>query len=90
MTEFEAATIALQEASIVARQAATTAAYIVGIVQCLLIAVGLFLMWRTTSERDAHHADRRTETMCALEQQHTATMRALEALIERTAPRGTP
>ena len=40
-----------------------------------------------------HHADRHAETMRALEQQATAsreqnatTMRALEALIERTTP----
>ena len=37
-------------------------------------------------QRHEETMQRHEETLRALDQQHTATMRALEALIERTAP----
>ena len=89
MTEFEAASLAAQHA-------ATVAAYVVGGGQCLLIAGGLWLMYRATTGRDIQHAQRHTETMEVLRQQGDALRQqgdalrqqgdALRALTERTAP----
>ena len=69
MTEFEAATVAYQTASLAIQQARMWSTYaqaggalLVGGAQCLLISLGVRMMSR-------------------------ATMRALEALIERTAPK---
>ena len=72
----------------------------VGLGQLVLLGVGLGLMYRSNASREqqtqalalaAEHRHEETmhrheETLRALDQQHTATMRALEALIERTAP----
>ena len=72
----------------------------VGLGQLVLLGVGLGLMYRSNASREQQtqalalaaeqrHDEtmqRHEETLRALDQQHTATMRALEALIERTAP----
>ena len=72
----------------------------VGLIQAGVVAWGIRYMIRMGERREQRHADRHEETMRALEQQatssreqatasreqHAATMRALEALIERTAP----
>ncbi len=58
----------------------------VGLIQAGVVGWGIRYMARMSERREQQHADRHTETMHALDQQHTATMRALEALIERTAP----
>ena len=72
----------------------------VGLGQLMLLGVGLGLMYRSNTSREQQTqalalatAQRHDETLRAFEQQatasreqHTATMRALEALIERTAP----
>ncbi len=65
MTEFETASLAMQ-------QAAVTAAYIVGLVQCGLIGWGLWLMSRSNASRDA--------TLTALERQGEA-LRAQGAVL---------
>ena len=59
----------------------------VGLIQAGVVGWGIRYMARMSERREQQHADRHIETMQALDQQHTATMRALEALIERTAPR---
>ena len=77
-----------------------TVAFLVGLIQAGVVAWGIRYMIGMGERREQHHADRHEETMRALEQQatasreqatasreqHAATMRALEALIERTAP----
>lgn len=99
MTEYEAAmlalqegtlalqegTLALQEKALALQERALTIQWVqVGMsgLQALLITAGIWLMWRGGQQRDDLHR----ETMTALDNQHRATMRALEALIERTAP----
>ena len=72
----------------------------VGLIQAGVVGWGIRYMTRIGERREQQHADHHEETMRALEQQatasreqatasreqHAATMRALEALIERTAP----
>ena len=65
----------------------------VGLIQAGVVGWGIRYMARMGERREQQHADRHAEAMRALDQQatagreqHTATMRALEALIERTAP----
>lgn len=64
-----------------------TAALTVGLIQAGVVGWGIRYMARMSERREQQHADRHAETMRALDHQHTATMRALEVLIERTAPR---
>ena len=97
MTEYEAATVAYQTASLAMQQAQLWSTYaqaggalLVGGAQCLLIYLGLRMMSRTNDHRDHFHTEtmqQQTAAMRASERQHLATMRALEALIERTAPK---
>ena len=75
-------------------------ALLVGVIQAGVVGWGIRYMIRMGERREQHHAERHEETMRALEQQatasreqatasreqHAATMRALEVLIERTAP----
>ena len=93
MTELEAATIAFQQASLAAQQAGNDialwvgiaqagAAVVVGLLQAGIIAWGIRRMSQEGLRREQQHADRHAETMEVLRQQG----RALEALIERTAP----
>ena len=70
-----------------------TVALLVGLIQAGVVAWGIRYMIGMGERREQHHADRHEETLRAFEQQatasreqHAATMRALEALIERTAP----
>ena len=65
----------------------------VGLIQAGVVGWGIRYMVRMSERREQQHADRHTETLEALRlqatassEQHAATMRALEALIERTAP----
>ena len=103
MTDYEAASLALQE--VIALTA--VAGIVVGFAQCALIWAGLRIMRRAADLRDVvtdrqHQADehRHVEAMKARaaameesERRHAETMqaldgqrRALEVLIERTAP----
>ena len=84
MTEFETATLAiqqaalkLQEATLVAQQASVWVAALVGAAQCSLIAYGLYFMRQAARHRDAQHR----ETMTALAGQSEA----LKELIRRTS-----
>ncbi len=80
MTGFETATLAFHAASLGWREISAWAAVggvAIGIAQCLLIAWGLRLMQQNASARDAD------------DQRHDEAMRALGALIARTAPTGT-
>ena len=81
MTEYETAIIALRETG-------NLIALGVGLTQAALIAGGLLVMRKAASQRDKMH----DEVMAAFKEQrqdsteqHRETMRALEALIERTA-----
>ena len=69
------------------------AALTVGLIQAGVVGWGIRYMARMSERREQQHADRHVETLetlrlqaTASSEQHTATMRALEALIERTAP----
>ena len=94
MSEFEAATIAFQNASLEATYWATYVqagiAGLVGLVQCLLIAYGLRLMQRSNADR----AEQNQLLFNKMDKQHEENMLALQqhgealrTLIERTAPR---
>ena len=93
MTEFETARIAFQNASLWAAYTQAGIAGLVGLVQCLLIAYGLKLMQRSNADRQRQTdlaEKRHEESMVALHQQGEALRqqgKALETLIERTAPR---
>ena len=63
-----------------------TVALTIGLIQAGVVGWGIRYMIRMGERREQQHADRHEETMRALDQQHTTTLRALEALIERTAP----
>ena len=90
MSEFETATLAFQNVSLAATYWATYVqaggAGLVGLVQCLLIAYGLWLMQRSNADRQRQTdlaEKRHEESMLALQQQGEA----LRTLIERTAQR---
>ncbi len=100
MTEYEAASLVLQ-------QAAIWVAALVGAAQCSLIGVGLYIMRRAAIQRDAMHREnmaQHRETMAALQsqreaqsEQHRETMKALEGqnnalreLIRRTSAPSAP
>ncbi len=79
MTEYETARLALQTASLALQRYAVIAQVLIGAVQCVLIAGGLWLMKKAASARDAQHQEARDqhgETMVALQQQGEA-LRAL-------------
>lgn len=84
MTEFEAASLALQEA-------ANNRTLGVGLGQITIIIVGLIVMRAEGRARAREHADRHAESMAEIKAQHAETMavldtqrRALETLIART------
>ena len=99
MTEYEAASLALQQAALAAQQAAVWVAALVGAAQCSLIGIGLYIMRRASIQRDALHQEtmkaldsRHQETMASLQaqreaqsEQHQENMEALRELIRRTA-----
>ena len=75
MTEFETASLALQELSVWATVG-------VGLLHAVLIGCGLWMMYRASSDRNrAMDEDRRVA-----DQRHEEAMTALKALIERTVP----
>ena len=86
MTEYEAASLALQEAALAAQQAAVWVAALVGAAQCSLIGVGLYIMRQASRQRDAQHREnmaQHRETMAAInaqreaqKEQHQETMAA--------------
>ena len=94
LTTYEQANLALQQAGVdatlagvAARQAGNetifwigitqaAVALTVGLIQAGVVGWGIRYMIRMGERREQHHADR-----------HAETMRALEALIERTAPK---
>ena len=89
MTDYETASLALQQASVEIGRASVWATYVqagvalvIGGLQCGLIYVGLRRMGEASAERKAQH----DETMTALTAQHEASMTALTELIRRTAP----
>lgn len=75
MTEYEAASLAVQQAALAAQQAAIWVAAAVGAAQCSLIGLGLYIMRRAAIHRDAMHR----ETMKALDSRHRETMVSLSA-----------
>ncbi|MCY4384798.1 MAG: hypothetical protein OXE44_16815 [Nitrospinae bacterium] len=82
MTEYEAASLALQksalalqQASLAAQQASVWVAAFVGAAQCSLIGIGLYIMRQASKQRDAQHQEnmaQHRETMKALETQREA------------------
>lgn len=100
MTEYETATLALQEASLALKEASLAlqelsiwATVGVGLLHAALIGCGLWMMLRASSDRnramdeDWRVADRRhEEAQKQAQQRHEEAMVALKALIERTAP----
>ena len=95
MTELETATIAYQQAALnlghwqmLATFLQAGLGFLIGVVQCALIFVGLRRMGQASDERKGQHE----ETVQAMRTQHEETMRALEVqhealreLIARTA-----
>ena len=77
MTEFEAASLALQEA-------ANNRTLGVGLGQIAIIIVGLIVMRAEGRARAREHADRHAESMAEIKAQHAESMAALKTLIERT------
>ena len=60
MTEYEAASIALQQAALAAQQASVWVAAIVGAAQCSLIGYGLYIMRRAAIHGEALHQESMT------------------------------
>lgn len=85
MTEFQMATLELSRIGLWVFAIHTFISLIVGVVQCALIWYGLRLMQRGTERREAQSKRQHEETMTALDTRHRESMRALEALIERTS-----
>ena len=99
MTEFESATIAYQQASLnlgdwqmIASFLQAGLGFLIGVVQCVLIYVGLRRMGQASDEWKGQHEEtmeamrtRHEETRRDLDVQHEATMHALRELIARTA-----
>ncbi len=83
MSEFETATIALRHASLWSMYAQAGIAGLVGLVQCALIAWGLRLMQRSSTDRAAQNQ----ALFDKMDQRHEENMLALRTLIERTAQR---
>ena len=96
MTEYEAASLALQHAALAAQQASVWVAAVVGAAQCSLIGYGLYIMRRAAIHRDALHQESMTalrgqqeaqshqhrETMKALDSRHREAMAALNGQSE--------
>ena len=92
MTEFEIATLEISRIGLWIAAIHAFISLIVGAGQCALIFYGLRLMQRGTERREEQsirlHEESKLmhqETMAALENRHRESMRALEALIERTS-----
>ena len=92
MTEYETATLAIQQSRLAIQQAGLEisraeleisrlglwAQIALGVVQCALITGGLWIMRMAAITRDNQHEEAKDR--------HEETMLALRALIERTAP----
>ena len=88
MTEYEIAALNLAYWQMIAVFLQASLGFVIGVVQCGLIYVGLRRMGQASDERKSQHE----ETMEAMQTQHQETMRALEVqhealreLITRTA-----
>ena len=83
MSEYEIANLAVQQAAITAGywQTGITLAVSSG-----LVLYGFRIMRRGTEQRRAETTQQHTEVMTVAEQRHTEAMKALQELIERTAP----
>ena len=94
MTEFEAATLAIQQQQLWAARAIPLVAALVGAGQVLVVAVGIWVMRHASDQREKREDQRHAEATEALRQQGEtlrAVVKGLEAVIERTAPpRKTP
>lgn len=77
MTEFEAASLALQEV-------ANDRTLGVGLGQIAVIVIGLIVMRAEGRARAKEHVDRHAESMAEIKAQHAESMEALKVLIERT------
>ncbi len=77
MTEFEAASLALQEV-------ANDRTLGVGLGQIAVIIIGLIVMRAEGRARAKEQADRHAESMAEIKAQHAESMEALKVLIERT------
>ena len=99
MGEYETASLAIQEATLVLQREGLIAAYVqagaallVGLAQCGLIAWGIKMVDASNQRRERREAQaeaRHEETMLALQQQGEYLKQqgeALRTLIERTAP----
>ncbi len=96
MTDYEMASLALQEASLALQELSIWATVGVGFLHAALIGCGLWMMLRASSDRNrAMDEDRRVAEQRHEEaqqrheeaqQRHEEAMAALKALIERTAP----
>ena len=113
--EIQRTSLEIQQAILTAQQSGNDIAFwvgitqaavalLVGLIQAGVVGWGIRYMIRMGERREQQHAERHTETLRALDHQHTemlealrlqatssseqhaVTMRALEALIERTAP----
>lgn len=97
MTEFEAATVAYQQAALALQQsqywvaiAIPVTAGLVGAGQILVVLKGIRVMQRTSDQREKREDARHAEAMEALRQQGEAlraVVKGLETVIERTAPK---
>ena len=77
MTEFEAASLALQEVT-------NGRTFGVGLGQIAVIVIGLIVMRAEGRARAKEQADRHAESMAEIKAQHAESMEALKVLIERT------
>ncbi len=86
VTEFEAATLAIQQSmlaiqqsTLVMQQVQAAVALLVGAAQIAVVAWGIRAMTRESAKRERHHTERHTEVMAALRQQG----QVLETLIRQ-------
>ena len=90
MTEYEAASLALQQSALAAQQAAVWVAALVGAAQCSLIGYGLYIMRQASRQRDAQHREnmaQHRETMKSLDSRHQEAMAALNGQHEAQSDR---
>lgn len=79
MTDFEIATLALQQKALYAAVAIPVVAFVVGVTQVLAIVYGIRQMRRAGDQREEREDHRHTEVMAAVEQQGEAFRRQGEA-----------
>lgn len=93
MTEFEAAMLTLQRSALHVAIAQVISNLLVGLIQAGVLLYGIRAMTRASDQRERDHQRRHAEAMQSDSERHVEAMaavaaerRALEALIERTAP----